>query len=169
MAHHKHKLTFENVLEDNKDKIYRICRMYAISPMEPQDLFQEVVYQIWKSFSNFKGQSAVSTWVYRIALNVCLRSKLKLEKERLKTVRYDAIQFMIPEAPTHQQDDEKYRLLKNCIQTLNDIDTSIVILYLDEVSYKEMANITGLSENHIAVKMKRIRKKLLDCITSKLS
>ncbi len=143
--------------------------MYAISPIEPQDLFQEVAYQIWKSFSNFKGQSSINTWIYKIALNVCLRSKLKFEKERLKTIAYDAIQFMISEVSSDQQNDERYIFLKNCIATLNDADTSIVILYLDEVPYKEIALITGLSENHIAVKMKRIRKKLLDCITLKLN
>ena len=167
MNHNSH-FSYEDVLEDNKHKIYRICRMYAVTPVEPQDLFQEVAYQIWKSFPNFKKQSSISTWVYRIALNVCLRSKLKLEKNSLKTIRYESIQFMASEASTNQQDDERYELLKSCIDTLQEVDKSIVVLYLDEVSYKEIAGITGLSENHVAVKMKRIRKKLLDCLTPKL-
>ena len=75
---------FEHLLETNKETIYRICRIYAVSPIEPQDLFQEVVYQIWRSLGSFKGKSSINTWIYRIALNVCMRSKLKLEKSEKK-------------------------------------------------------------------------------------
>ncbi|MEP0263770.1 sigma-70 family RNA polymerase sigma factor [Dokdonia sp.] len=160
---------FEKLLEDNKGKIYRICRIYAISPIEPQDLFQEVIYQVWKSFSSFKEQATISTWVYRIAINVCLRSKLKFEKNSLKTIRFDAIQFMASQDTSDQIEDEKYQFLRDCISSLPEGDQSIVILYLEEVAYKEIAVITGLTENHIAVKMKRIRKLLFDCITPKLN
>lgn len=163
------EFNFEDILETNKEKIYRICRIYAVSPIEPQDLFQEVVYQIWKSIGSFKGSSTVDTWIYRIALNVCMRSKLKLEKRNTKTIRLDAIQFKVAEVPKDHNDDEKYQLLKQCIATLNESDTSIILLYLEELSYREIAAVTGLTENHIAVKMKRLRKKILDCITSKLS
>ena len=162
-------LIFENVLETNKEKIYRICRIYAVSPIEPQDLFQEVTYQIWKSMASFKGNSTMDTWVYRIALNVCIRSKLKLDKNNTKTIRFDAIQFKVNSYSTEEVDDEKFRLLKQCIGTLNESDGSIILLYLEELSYKRIAEVIGLTENHIAVKMKRIRKKLLDCIIPKLS
>lgn len=160
---------FQQIIESNKEKIYRVCRIYAINPIEPQDLFQEVIYQVWKSFSNFKGKSNISTWVYRIALNVCMRSKLKLEKSSNKTVRFESIQFMVADKPIDTIEQEKYQFLKECITTLNESDTSIIILYLEELSYKEIAIITGLTENHIAVKMKRIRKKLFDCINPKLN
>lgn len=164
-----HQLNFEKILETNKEKIYRICRIYAVSPIEPQDLFQEVAYQLWKSMASFKGNSAIETWVYRIALNVCMRSKLKLDKNNTKTTRFDAIQFKLSNYGTDSEDDEKYTLLKQCIGTLNESDTSIILLYLEELSYKQIAEVTGLTENHIAVKMKRIRKKLFDCINPKLS
>ena len=160
---------FEHLLETNKETIYRICRIYAVSPIEPQDLFQEVVYQIWRSLGNFKGKSSINTWIYRIALNVCMRSKLKLEKKREKTIHFDAIQLKESDNSLNEDDDEKYKLLKACISTLNESDTSIIVLYLEELSYKQIAEITGLTENHIAVKMKRIRKKLFDCINPKLS
>ena len=163
------KPNFEQIIEANKERIYRICRVYAISPIEPQDLFQEIVFQIWKSLSSFKGKSSINTWVYRIALNVCLRSKLKLEKDQKKTLRFDSIQFKVAQQSSDPQDDEKYKLLKQCIATLNESDTSIIILYLEEMPYKQIAEVSGLSENHIAVKMKRIRQKLFDCINPKLS
>ncbi len=160
--------SFEQVIETNKGKIYRICRIYAVSPIEPEDLFQEVVYQIWKSYASFKGKSSISTWVYKIALNVCIRSKARLSKKNDKTIRLDAIRFGTITHTTGIIEDKKYKALRSCISRLKDMDRSIVILSLEDLPYKEIANITGLSENHIAVKMKRIRKLLLDCITSKL-
>jgi len=161
--------TFEQLLKENKHKIYRICRIYAVAPIEPQDLFQEVVFQIWKSLPTFKGKSSMETWVYRIALNVCLRSKMKLDKKNQKTSRFDAIHFTPVTETIDSFEEEKFKYLKECIETLNESETSIIVLYLDELSYKDIAEITGLSENHIAVKMKRIRKKLFDCITPKIN
>ena len=157
--------TFETVIEENKERIYRICRINAVSPLEPQDLFQEVVYQIWKSFTTFKGESSINTWIYKIALNVCLRSKIRAEKIAGKLVRLDSIQILPAERTPAESEQDKYRILYGCISSLNEIDKSIIILQLEELPYKEIAVITGLTENHIAVKMKRIRKNLLDCIT----
>ena len=167
MSNQTHQ-SFEQVIETNKSRIYRICRIYAVNPIEPQDLFQEVVYQIWKSYASFKGTSSISTWVYKIALNVCIRSKGKLSKKNDKTIRLEAIQIATVEHSISVIEDRKYKALRHCISALKDIDRSIVILSLEDLPYKEIATITGLSENHIAVKMKRIRKLLLNCITSKL-
>lgn len=155
---------FEEIISQNKEKIYRICRIYARVPLEPQDLFQEVVFQAWKSFQTFKGDSNVSTWIYRVALNVCLSAQLKYERGGEQSIRLDSIQIV----DEKEVKDERFEMLKACISNLDDADKSIVILYLDELAYKEIASIMGLTENHIAVKMKRIRKKLFDCITQKL-
>ena len=165
---HTVKPEFEQVLEDNKIKIYRICKIYAVSPIEPEDLFQEVTFRIWKAFSTFEGRSSMSTWIYRIALNVCMRYKNKLENINGKMVRLEAIQFEPVASIPDLTQQEKYKALYSCIHTLNEKDQSIVILALDELPYKEIAEITGLTENHIAVKMKRVRKVLSRCITSKL-
>lgn len=159
---------FEKLLTKNTPSIYRICRIYAQTPIEPQDLFQEVVYQIWKSYGSFKGNSNISTWIYKIALNVCFRSKKKFQKSNEKTLRFEAIQF-IPVATDDETQHHNYKALYDCISKLNEADRSIVILYLEELPYKEIALITGLTENHIAVKMKRIRKLLLDCLTPKMN
>ncbi len=159
---------FEEILERNKYKIYRICNIYAVAPIEPQDLFQEVVFQIWKSLDKFKGKSSIDTWVYKIAINVCLRSKMKFDKSNNKTDRFESIHFTPIEKEIDATEQEKFNYLKECILTLNETDTSLIVLYLDDLSYKEIAVITGLSENHIAVKMKRIRKKLFECITPKI-
>jgi len=160
--------TFEQILEENKGGIYRICKIYAVSPIEPQDLFQEVVFHIWKSYSTFKEKSNISTWIYKIALNVCNRSKMQFERLNNKTTRLESIEFGLSEKPTDESEQMKYKALYDCISYLNDTDKAIVILHLDELPYKEIAAITDLTENYVAVKMKRIKKILLDCITPKL-
>ena len=154
---------FEQLVETNKSKIYRICQIYAVSPVEPQDLFQEVIFQVWKSLPQFKQKSSIHTWVYRITLNVCLRSKLKFDND--KTTRLEAVQITSAN-PT--EDDGNLKILRECIATLDDTDTSIILLYLEEMAYKEISQITGLTENHIAVKMKRIKRRLLECMQPKL-
>jgi RNA polymerase sigma-70 factor (ECF subfamily) len=159
---------FNQILEDNKTSIYRICRIYAVSPVEPQDLFQDVIFQIWRSYSTFKGKSNISTWIYKIALNVCNRSKMQFESLNNKTTRLESIQFKLSETISDEIEDKKFKALGECISLLNAVDGSIVILHLDELPYKEIAEITGLTENHIAVKMKRIKKILLECISPKL-
>lgn len=164
------KLTvnFEEILENNKHKIFRICKIYATPPLEAQDLFQEVVFQIWKSLDHFKGKSSIDTWVYRITINVCLRSKASFEKSHNKTDRFEAIHFRPLEKEVDVLEQEKFIFLKECIAALNESDSSLIVLYLDDLPYKKIAQITGLSENHIAVKMKRIRKKLFECIEPKI-
>ena len=162
------EVQFNRILEKNKEKIYRICKVYTVPPVEPQDLFQEVLFQIWKSLDGFKNKSSIDTWVYRITLNVCMRSKMKLDKKQDKLESFQAIHIVHENQETSDIDNERFRLLKECIATLNETDTSIIVLYLDELSYKEIAEITGLSENHVAVKMKRIKKKLFNCMTKKM-
>jgi len=162
------EVNFDQILENNKQKIYRICKVYAVSPIEPQDLFQEVVFQIWKSLDSFKSNSSIDTWVYKITINVCLRSKMKFDKNNNKTDRFEAINFTPIEKEIDDSEQEKFKYLKECITTLNKVDSSLIVLFLDDLPYKEIAIITGLSENHIAVKMKRIRTKLFECITLKI-
>ncbi len=89
----KSESNFEQILEDNKHKIYRICKIYSVAPLEPQDLFQEVVFQIWKSLDDFNYKSSIDTWIYKIAINVCLRSKIKFDKSNNKTERFESIHF----------------------------------------------------------------------------
>lgn len=160
-------VSFEEAIEVSKEAIFRICRIYAVDPIEPQDLFQEVVFQSWRSFPSFKGNSNLSTWIYRIALNVCMNAKHKLNQKNEKTTHLDSVQFMHSE-DIDVSEEERYRALRSCISSLKEVDRSIIILYLEELSYRQISTITGLSENHVAVKMKRIRAKLFDCITQKI-
>ncbi len=160
--------TFEEIIEANKASIYRICRIYAVQPVEPIDLFQEVVYHTWKSFDSYNGNAQVNTWIYRIAINVCIRYKLKLDKHNDKTTRLSTITILPAALSKDSAQEERFAALRACIQTLKEGDRSIIILYLEGLAYKEISEVTGLTENYVAVKMKRIRKILFDCISPKL-
>lgn len=160
---------FLAALESYKDRLYRVCKSYAGSADDAQDLFQEVVLQVWKALPGFKGQAGLSTWMYRIALNVCLQARYRHDKNRARTQRLESIYLeRAPQEDTLSEDEERHKALHRCIQQLNDSDKSVIILFLEDLPYKDIAGITGLTENHVAVKIKRIKNKLFNCITTQL-
>lgn len=161
----KQKNIFLSALNENQDKLYRICSIYSGSKEDSKDLFQEVLVHIWKSMSSFKGNSSIGTWMFRIALNVCLRFKSKYTKNQNRFIRLNSMTiFNIGSEVEDEKSDEKLIALRKCIKKLNDGDKAIVALYLEGLAYREISDILGLSENHIAVKIKRIKSKLFNCI-----
>ncbi|PQJ76351.1 RNA polymerase sigma factor [Polaribacter glomeratus] len=161
----KQKTTFLSALKENQDKLYRICAIYSDSNEDSKDLFQEVLIHIWKSMNSFKGNSSIDTWMFRIALNVCLRFKSKHRKNQNRFIRLDSISISnIGSEETTETDSEKLIALRKCVKKLNEGDKAIVALYLEGLAYREISEILGLSENHLAVKIKRIKSKLFNCI-----
>lgn len=160
--------TFLNALEEHRHKLLRICSVYAKDEEDTKDLFQEVLVNIWKSMPSFKGNSNIGTWMYRITLNVCLRLKTKEIRKQKKLLRMDsrAIKIHKTEVVDGGQIEQREQLmqLRKCIKQLNEADKAIITLYLEELPYKEISEVTGLTENNIAVKIKRIKKKLLNCL-----
>ncbi|WP_225986363.1 RNA polymerase sigma factor [Rufibacter sp. LB8] len=156
---------FLDLLETDKHRIFRICRSFAPDPEAAQDLFQETVLQLWKSLPTFRGEAHIRTWVYRVTLNVCLQGRHQYKRQQRQTVHLDSIQFgNVPEVTPDPDQEARLQALHTCIQKLNETDRSLVLLYLEDLPYKEIATVTGLSENHVAVKMKRIREKLFTCL-----
>jgi RNA polymerase sigma factor (sigma-70 family) len=156
---------FINLLEDNKEKIFRICKAYAQGEEGQKDLFQEVVFNLWQSLDSFRDEANINTWVYRVALNVCMRTKLQLQKKQARQVPLESISFQYATIEKdHLEEKEARRLLYSCIASLKESDKALIILYLEDICYKEIAGITGITENHVAVKLKRIREKLSDCM-----
>lgn len=145
---------FLETLSTEKDKIFRICNSYASDQEGARDLFQEVVYNFWKSLPSFQGKSSLATWLYRIAINVCLKDKAKKRIETIRHVAYENFEDNIQKNPLLED-------LYQAIKKLDKVDRALVMLYLEELPYKEIASVMGLTENHVAVKMKRIRAKLL--------
>ena len=160
--------TFLDALEKNQQKLLRICSVYATNSEDKRDLFQEVLIHIWKALPSFEGNSSIGTWMYRITLNICLRFRSKRTNDLDKFKPFDSFQIAVSKQE-HLQDEPDNRLifLKNCIKELNEADKAIIALYLEELSYREISAITGLLENTIAVKIKRIKRKLLNCIEAK--
>ncbi|KPM30225.1 RNA polymerase ECF-type sigma factor [Croceitalea dokdonensis DOKDO 023] len=156
---------FLKALEQNQEKLFRICSIYSKDDEDAKDLFQEVLVHIWRSMSTFKANSNIGTWMFRIALNVCLRFKSKHTKNQNRFIRLDSVKLTnIGSVEKSEVENEKLNSLRKCLKELNEADKAIVALYLEGMAYKEISIILGLSENHVAVKIKRIKSKLLNCI-----
>lgn len=159
---------FLNALEENQEKLFRICSIYSKNHEDAKDLFQEVLFHLWHSMKNFKGYSSYSTWMFRIALNVSLRFKSKHTKRQNRFIKFDSITISNFGAATPTQEHPKLDSLRKCVKKLNEGDKAIISLYIEELAYREISNILGISENNVAVKIKRIKSKLLNCINDEL-
>lgn len=143
--------------------IIKICRAYTSTQEDFEDYYQEVSLQIWKSKDNFKEQSEWSTWVYRISLNVCL-TLLKKKKSNGQHFASDYLPAGVTE-DSRAFADESLNQLYDAIRQLSEVDRAVILLYLEEKSYQEIADIIGTNPNNIGVRIKRIKerlKKLLD-------
>ena len=144
--------------------IIKICRAYSISQEDFEDLYQEVSLQIWRTRHNFKGNSAWSTWVYRISLNVCMTFQKKEVKRADMVVSSDSIPEEVSTDSSSVFGEKTLSLLYHAIRQLSEIDKAIILLYLEEKSYKEIAEIIGTNSNNIGVKIQRIKNKLKQLI-----
>jgi RNA polymerase sigma-70 factor (ECF subfamily) len=143
--------------------IIKICRAYTNTQEDFEDYYQEVSLQIWKSKDNFKEQSEWSTWVYRLTLNVCM-TLLKKKKNNYQDFASDYLPAEVADT-TKVFEDESLAQLYNAIRQLSEVDRGVILLYLEEKSYQEIADIIGTNPNNIGVRIKRIKerlKKLLD-------
>ena len=149
---------YKNTILPYEGIIIKICRTYTDNEDDFKDFYQEVCLQIWKSKSNFKGNSAWSTWVYRICLNVCLTL---LKKKDIKKQRLDSNSASIPESLENLDDkNEEVKRLYRAIKKLSEIDRAFILLYLEEKSYKEIAQIMGTTVTNVGAKISRIKKRL---------
>lgn len=149
--------TFTRIIRDNEGIIYKITRIYAGNREDQNDLYQEIVFQLWKSFDSFRGDAKISTWMYRISLNTALfhskRAKkrgfnVSLEKVVLQHENYDPVL------------EERLQMLYDQIRILNDIDKGIILLFLEGKKHDEIASITGFSKSNIGTRIGRIKEKL---------
>lgn len=159
---------FLTALEQHQQKLYRICSVYSKDADETKDLFQETLITIWQAMPSFKTESSIGTWMYRITLNVCLRFRSNSLKKQKKFPPLNSITIGSVQTETgNKEQNEQLIKLRNCIKKLNEADKAVISLYLEELPYKEISAVLGLSENNIAVKVKRIKGKLLNCLKEK--
>jgi RNA polymerase sigma factor (sigma-70 family) len=167
--HQQFENTFLAGVEQSKQRLLRICSVYAEDDDDKKDLFQEALINIWQSMPSFEGKCSLNTWMFRITLNVCLRLQAKQSKKRDRFRKIEGISIEnIKEEETNHEEQERLVKLRSCIKNLNDADKAVITLYLEELPYSDISSITGLTENNIAVKLKRIKSKLLNCITETL-
>jgi RNA polymerase sigma factor (sigma-70 family) len=148
---------FVQALNQNLGIAHRVCNVYLFDEDDRKDLLQEMMYQLWKSYPHFNGRSKFSTWMYRVCINTALTYKKKTNRERIEplSVKHDQI---VDDSANDQ--DESIKLLFDAIATLSQLNRAIVLLYMDEMSYDEIAAITGLSKSNVSVRLVRIKKEL---------
>jgi RNA polymerase sigma-70 factor (ECF subfamily) len=149
---------FLQLIKDHGGMLHKICGLYAHTHDEREDLFQEIIIQLWKSYPKFRGESKFSTWMYRIALNTSI-SDLRKRKHRFSTIEPDHI----PEQIDDQYNDgkeEQLHQLNQAIDQLNAVEKAIIMLFLEDKTYEEMEEILGINQGNLRVKMNRIKDKL---------
>jgi len=146
---------FTLLIEQNRGIIFKVIRLYVNHEEDERDLFQEVLFQAWRSYPNFKGQSKFSTWLYRVGLNTVLTFKRKpqlvVPHDNLSTLKVSVEEKNYP---------EETEALYIAIRELNEIDRMVISLHLDGYENEEVAEISGLTKNNVAVKLHRIKETL---------
>jgi RNA polymerase sigma-70 factor (ECF subfamily) len=140
--------------------IYKVCKMYRDSKEDQEDLFQEIVYQLWKSYPAFKSESKISSWIYRIALNTAMAI---YRKPKLAVDYVDEIPEQIYPGSEKKATVNEERLFA-ALRKLNDAEKALISLYLEDFSYQEIAEIIGISESNTGVRLNRIKNKLKEII-----
>ncbi len=148
---------FLSIIREYERVIYKVCYLYTTKNAPLADLYQEVVLNIWRAYPRFRGDSKVSTWIYRIALNTCI-SFIRKEKNIPEFVTLtQEVEWMGNE---NDPQAEMLRQLHHLISRLGQLDKSIVLLYLEDKSYEDISEITGLTVTNVATKLSRIKDKL---------
>lgn len=153
---------FKILVENNKDRILRICRYYAPSAEDQKDMYQEILINIWKSLDSFRGDSDISTWIYRIAINTSLSFAGKQYKYMKLNVDIDTqnIRNVLIDDDERQMKESKLHSLQNELNQLNVIDKALMGLVIEGLSTKEIADIIGITEPNVRVKIHRIKEEL---------
>ena len=149
---------FKNWLDQHKGIIFKVVRAYALTPMDRDDLFQEISIQVWNSIRTFRQESTVTTWLYRISLNTAIKW-IKKERKNYSAESIDNARHILQDNSIHM--DDRLTWLYEEIYKLDEIDRSITLLLMDNFSYKEMAAILGITESNVGVKINRLKKHLI--------
>ncbi len=153
----EHKFITE--FQENQNIIHKVCRIYTSDQESHNDLFQEITIQLWQAYPKFRGDSKLSTWMYRIGLNTAITLYRK-SKRTIKTQDFDTVLHKIEATKYDSTEEDQLKLLYKAIQQLSDIDKALIFLYLEDKNYTEIAETLGISEVNARVKMNRIKGRL---------
>lgn len=150
---------FVKIISENQGIIHKVCSVYCDSEEDRRDLFQEILTQLWKSYATFRNESKFSTWMYRVAINTAITSFKKIKRQpEQKSLVPELMQIAGEEY--NPEIEEQVLLLHRAIAQLSGIEKSIILLFLENRDYEEIAEITGITRNYVRVKMNRIKHKL---------
>lgn len=155
---------FLEAIRENRGRLRRICRAYATTREEERDLYQEILLEAWRSLPSFHGDASLDTWLYRVALNTALARDRKRTTRREATLPEDdpVMGSEVPRPDEAMAERSRIERLYAAIDRLDATDRALVLMYLDERSYAEMAEVLGISANYVGVKLHRIREKLAE-------
>ncbi len=147
---------FEKVIQEHRSTIYSICYMYAPTPADVDDYAQEVLVNLWRGFGDFRGESNVKTWLWRISVNTCI-TFMRKSKRSPKSI---SINESIAQITSDDRDQKQIEILYQRISRLERLEKAIILLWLESMSYEEIAQIMGLTVPTVATRLMRIREKL---------
>lgn len=150
---------FVRLVDQHRGILHKVCRLYCITDTDRQDLFQEIVIQLWRSYPGFRGDAKFSTWLYRIALNTAI-SDLRKQRPPTTSTSPDQLPTELQDIQYSGEKEQQLQLLYAAINRLTEVEKALTMLYLEDKTYQEMEEILGISQNNLRVKMNRIKDKL---------
>ncbi len=158
MSTAEHRDRFQGLVDEHKKILYKVCHSYCRNSDDREDLAQEIIVQLWRSFNKFDERYRFSTWMYRIALNVAI-SFYRRESTRTRHV-ISSEEHLLEAAKEAEKHPEEIRLLYQFIDSLDPLNKALVLLFLDGNNYQEIAGVVGISETNVATKISRLKQKM---------
>lgn len=150
------KQQFLHIISKNEKLILKVCNIYCQESADREDLYQDIIVQLWKSFPKFEARSSVSTWLYRIALNVAISRYRK----QLRQPEYEGLNDTLPPTDPSKSDNDDAEALYQAIAKLTSVEKAITMLYMEGVQYRQIGEIMNLTESNVGFKINAIKKKL---------
>ncbi|MDY5126527.1 MAG: sigma-70 family RNA polymerase sigma factor [Prevotella sp.] len=146
---------FTSIVKEHKSTIYTVCYMFSKDADEVNDLFQEILLNMWKGFDGFQGRSNIKTWIYKVALNTCITIDRKKKKRNTVELSLDINLY-----EDNDSDTKQIKLLYDRINKLGPFDRAIILLWLDNMPYDEIGAVVGISPKNVSVRLVRIKEQL---------
>lgn len=163
---------FLELVKENRNKILRVCRVYAWNSADQDDLYQEILFQIWRSLPALKEKQFANTWLYRVAINTAISFVRKRASHLDRVVHFehaDLTRTIESQQATEEKTDDRMASLYNAIYKLNPIEKALVTLFLEDLTYEQIAEATGISANNVGVMLHRAKKKISALMTEEAS
>ena len=159
---------FLELVNENRNRILRVCRVYAWNAADQDDLYQEILFQIWRSLPALKEKQFANTWLYRVAINTAISFVRKRASSSARVIHFehaDLTRAIESRQTTEENTDDRIANLYNAIYRLNPLEKALVTLFLEDFTYEQIAEATGISANNVGVMLHRAKKKLSGLMT----